>query len=137
MASIKVTSKQPLAKITKAQIAMETERRNAAIAAAVEAEKKKQNVTHVEKPLEENINRVLDDSIEARGITEAIAVLSTKEVEDKHPERRLKAAYMAWEEANLPRLKEKHPTLRMSQLKQALWKEWTKSPENPVNQIRE
>lgn len=34
----------------------------------------------------------------------------------------------------LPRLKEEHPTFRLSQLKQLLKKEWQKSPDNPLNQ---
>lgn len=53
---------------------------------------------------------------------------------DRHPERRLKAAFAAFEEINLPRLKNEHPNLRLSQLKQMLKKEWMKSPENPLNQ---
>ena len=32
-------------------------------------------------------------------------------------------------------LKEENPTLKRSQLKELLWKEWQKSPENPMNQL--
>ena len=53
---------------------------------------------------------------------------------DRHPERRMKAAFAAFEEANMPRLKMENPNMRLSQLKQMLKKEWTKSPENPLNQ---
>ena len=53
---------------------------------------------------------------------------------DKHPEKRMKAAYLAYEEVNLPRLKAENPNLRLSQLKQMLKKDWNKSPENPLNQ---
>ncbi|KAG9486253.1 hypothetical protein GDO78_006586 [Eleutherodactylus coqui] len=53
---------------------------------------------------------------------------------DRHPERRMKAAFTAYEELNLPRLKEENPNMRLSQLKQLLKKEWMKSPENPMNQ---
>lgn len=53
---------------------------------------------------------------------------------DMHPERRVKAAYAAFEEVNLPRLKAENPNLRLSQLKQMLKKDWMKSPENPLNQ---
>ena len=53
---------------------------------------------------------------------------------EKHPEKRVKAAYAAFEEKNLPRLKEENRNLRLSQLKQMLKKEWQKSPENPLNQ---
>jgi hypothetical protein len=61
--------------------------------------------------------------------------ISTDETElDRHPERRLKAAYNAFEELNLPRLKLENPNLRLSQLKQLLKKDWMKSPENTLNQ---
>uniref|UniRef100_A0A8B9LGK4 Coiled-coil domain containing 124 n=1 Tax=Astyanax mexicanus TaxID=7994 RepID=A0A8B9LGK4_ASTMX len=61
-------------------------------------------------------------------------LFSTKEDTDRHPERRMKAAYAAFEEVNMPRLKMENPNMRLSQLKQQLKKEWTKSPENPLNQ---
>lgn len=53
--------------------------------------------------------------------------------EDRHPEKRMKAAYRAFEEAQLPRLKADNPNLKLSQLKQILFKEWQRSPENPQN----
>lgn len=53
---------------------------------------------------------------------------------DRHPEKRMKAAFNAFEEANMERLKQENPNLRLSQLKQLLKKEWMKSPENPMNQ---
>lgn len=93
--------------------------------------------SHLETPLEENINRIIPEegSVEARTIEDAIAVLSTgPEDLDRHPERRMKAAFAAYEEANMPRLKKENPNMRLSQLKQQLKKEWTKAPENPLNQ---
>ena len=53
---------------------------------------------------------------------------------DMHPEKRVKAAYIAFEEKNLPLLKVEYPNLRLSQLKQMLKKDWVRSPENPLNQ---
>lgn len=53
---------------------------------------------------------------------------------EKHPEKRMKAAYLQFEEQNLPVLKKENPNLRLSQLKQMLKKDWMKSPDNPVNQ---
>lgn len=93
--------------------------------------------SHLETPLEENVNRIIPEegSVEARTIEDAIAVLSTgPEDLDRHPERRMKAAFAAYEEANMPRLKQENPNMRLSQLKQQLKKEWTKAPENPLNQ---
>ncbi|KAL2090329.1 hypothetical protein ACEWY4_015017 [Coilia grayii] len=120
------------AKVTRAQIE-ETLRK--------EHEQKPQEVkekekSHLEMPLEENVNRIIPEegSVEARTIEDAIAVLSTKEDLDRHPERRMKAAFTAYEEVNMPRLKVENPNMRLSQLKQLLKKEWTKSPDNPLNQ---
>uniref|UniRef100_A0A4W6EXA8 Coiled-coil domain containing 124 n=1 Tax=Lates calcarifer TaxID=8187 RepID=A0A4W6EXA8_LATCA len=93
--------------------------------------------SHLESPLEENVNRIIPEegTVEARTIEDAIAVLSTgPEDLDRHPERRMKAAFLAYEEANMPRLKKENPNMRLSQLKQQLKKEWMKSPENPLNQ---
>ena len=55
---------------------------------------------------------------------------------DKHPEKRMKAAYEAFEKERLPQLKAEYNNLRLSQLKQMLRKEWMKSPDNPMNQRR-
>ncbi|KAJ1962205.1 hypothetical protein IWQ62_003605 [Dispira parvispora] len=54
---------------------------------------------------------------------------------DRHPERRHKAAYTAYEARELPRLKEENKGLRLNQIKQIMWKNWQKSPENPFNQV--
>jgi hypothetical protein len=58
---------------------------------------------------------------------------SSQSYVDSHPEKRMKAAYDAYEIENLPKLKQEHPSLRLSQLKQLLKKEWMKSPDNPFN----
>ncbi|KAM5237631.1 coiled-coil domain-containing protein 124 [Ctenodactylus gundi] len=119
-------------KVTRAQIE-DTLRREHQPREAPEPEKAK---SHLEVPLEENVNRrVLEEgSVEARTIEDAIAVLSVAEEADRHPERRMRAALAAFEEAQLPRLKQENPNLRLSQLKQLLKKEWLRSPDNPMNQ---
>ena len=48
----------------------------------------------------------------------------------------MKAAFAAFEERNLPILKNENPNMRLSQLKQQLRKDWLRSPENPMNQAR-
>ncbi|XP_051508936.1 coiled-coil domain-containing protein 124-like isoform X1 [Myxocyprinus asiaticus] len=123
-------TKEPPSKVTRAQIE-ENQHSGQNVKETKEKEK-----SHLEMPLEENVNRIVleDGTVEARTIEDAIAVLSTKEDLDRHPERRLKAAYATFEEANMPRLKMENPNMRLSQLKQQLKKEWTKSPENPLNQ---
>ncbi|XP_011472200.1 coiled-coil domain-containing protein 124 isoform X1 [Oryzias latipes] len=119
-------------KVTRAQIeeTLQNER-------GVEEPIKSREKSHLETPLEENINRIVPEegTVEARSIEDAIAVLSTgPEDLDRHPERRMKSAFAAYEEENMPRLKQENPNMRLSQLKQQLKKEWAKSPENPLNQ---
>lgn len=124
MANIKVGGKQPASKITRAEIVAITEKRNQV------AMKKEE-----ETPIEENLNRLTLEGETAHSIDEAISILSTKDSEiDRHPEKRMKAAYATFEEKMMPIIKEQNPTLRLSQLKQILRKEWMKSPENPLNQ---
>lgn len=57
-------------------------------------------------------------------------------VDDKEEkqDRKLKAAFTEFETVNLPRIKAENPTLRLSQIKQILRKEWMRSSENPINQ---
>jgi hypothetical protein len=57
------------------------------------------------------------------------------EASEKHPEKRMKAAYEEFELTRLPELKAENSNLRLSQLKQLLRKEWMKSPQNPFNQV--
>ena len=53
---------------------------------------------------------------------------------DEHPERRQKAMYNAYYEAELPRMKEDHPGLKLSQYKERIFDNWKSAPENPRNQ---
>jgi hypothetical protein len=55
---------------------------------------------------------------------------------DRHPERRARVAYVAYEDRELPILRKQFPSLKLSQHKELLWKKWQKSPENPMNQRR-
>lgn len=50
--------------------------------------------------------------------------------------RRMKAAYSAYEEREVARLKQEKPGLKLSQYKEQAFKAWQKSPENPVYQAR-
>lgn len=121
-------------KVTRAQIEQTLQNEQQQLEQQQQQPKEK---SHLETPLEENVNRIIPEegSVEARTIEDAIAVLSTgPEDLDRHPERRMKAAFATYEEANMPRLKKENPNMRLSQLKQQLKKEWTKAPENPLNQ---
>ena len=126
------------AKVTRSEIVTlqekEAEKRKAAAAKPV-----KKNVTVDDGLPEENINRLVADTlvaeggVEARNVEEAISVLSVDDKQESHPERRMKAAFAAFEEERLPILKAENPNMRLSQIKQMLRKEWLKSPDNPLN----
>ena len=118
-------------KVTRAQIAELNEKReNIAL-----GRKQPEIETHLTAPLEENVNRLVVDGVEARNIDEAIGALSVSDspAVDRHPEKRMKAAFEDFESVRLPQLKSENPSMRLSQLKQMLRKEWQKHPDNPLN----
>jgi len=125
-------SKANPVKVTQAKIREEAEKRERA---ARKCAVKPEIETHLSKPLNENINRVSCEGAEARSVEEAISVLSIAEepLVDKHPEKRMKAAYEEFEKERLPVLKAENGNMRLSQLKQMMFKEWQKHPENPLN----
>lgn len=126
MATIKVGGKQPTTKVNRGEIIPILEKRT-----QVAVPKKREE----EKPIEENLNRLSIEGESAHGIDEALSILCTKDPDiDRHPERRVKAAYTSFEKRMMPIIKDQNPTLRLSQLKQILRKEWMKSSENPLNQ---
>lgn len=77
-------------------------------------------------------------SISATGIDNALDALSLASKDtskiDRHPERRFKAAYAAFEERRLPEIEEENPGLRRQQRVDLCRKEFDKSEENPFNQ---
>ncbi|CAK9438169.1 uncharacterized protein LODBEIA_P24530 [Lodderomyces beijingensis] len=75
----------------------------------------------------------LDDALAALALTEKNAGVSAKDI-DRHPERRVKAAYNAYEERRLPEIRKENPGLRLQQIKNLVFKEFQKSDENPMNQ---
>lgn len=90
----------------------------------------------------ENVNRQ-EDTVEARSMEQAIDALSSLAVAgdagaaaDKHPEKRARAAWKAYEEHNLPLLRMEKPNLKQSQYRDMLWKMWQKSPDNPIVQAQ-
>ncbi|KAH6777093.1 coiled-coil protein [Perilla frutescens var. hirtella] len=130
----------PVPKVTEAELSRRKEEEKAAMQRRAEEDKRKQSRTAAEEEYErmvsvENTNR--DDSIiEARSVDEALARITLVDnlPVDKHPEKRLKASFKAFEEAELPKLKEEKPGLTHTQYKDMIWKLWKKSPDNPLNQ---
>lgn len=60
-------------------------------------------------------------------------ILTEKDIE-KHPERRFKNALKEFEEREIKNFRSQYPGLRLSQLKEIMYKEFQKSPDNPFNQ---
>lgn len=80
-------------------------------------------------------------SLNASGVDNALDALSltgkSDSKVDRHPERRFKAAYTAFEERRLREMDEDGSAkgLRLNQRKERIKKEFDKSPENPFNQV--
>ncbi|CAM0903370.1 unnamed protein product [Alopecurus aequalis] len=136
----------PPPKVTEAELVRRREEERLRLEREAEAAKKRAARVNEEEEYERvvlvaNTNR--DESIvEASSVGEAIAKLSVVNSEaplpaDRHPERRLKASFKAFEEAELPRLKEEKPGLTLKQYKDMIWKLWKKSPDNPLNKAAE
>ncbi|KAK0672283.1 hypothetical protein QBC41DRAFT_314101 [Cercophora samala] len=81
-------------------------------------------------------------ALNASGIDNALDALSlagpaTQDKIDRHPERRFKAAYAAYEQRRLAEMESDGTGqgLRLNQKKEKIKKEFEKSPENPFNQV--
>lgn len=72
----------------------------------------------------------IDNALDALSLTSA----NPSEKIDRHPERRFKAAYAAYEARRMPELEEEHKGLRKKQREDLIRKEFERSPENPFNQ---
>ena len=74
----------------------------------------------------------IEDALDALDITTGNP--NAQQIE-RHPERRYKAAYAAFEARRLPELEEEMKGLRRGQRIDVCRKEFEKSPENPFNQV--
>jgi hypothetical protein len=77
----------------------------------------------------------IDNALDALSLTGATSSDNAKI--DRHPERRFKAAYGAFEERRLKEMETDGTGqgLRLNQKKEKIKKEFDKSPENPFNQV--
>eukprot|EP00054_Salpingoeca_dolichothecata_P021080 m.134200 g.134200 ORF g.134200 m.134200 type:complete len:222 (-) comp23858_c0_seq2:184-849(-) len=127
-------------KVTKAEIeSRKAKEREIRERQRAEEEKAKKRIATqdflLENPNQTNRQALEDENaVEARNVADALAVLGAPSKTDKHPEKRMKAAWEAYETKHLPRLKSEFPSLRLSQLQQMLRKDFQKSPDNPANQ---
>ncbi|KAL3315597.1 hypothetical protein Ciccas_005770 [Cichlidogyrus casuarinus] len=98
-----------------------------------ESKARASKITEVDH-LIENPNRIQLDGENARTVEEALEILEGEGPTDRHVEKRVKAAYLTYEEKRMPQLRKENPNFKFSKLKQMLWDEFQKSPENPKNQ---
>ena len=70
----------------------------------------------------------------ATGLDGALSAMSVSGGDDRHPEKRMKAAYKAYEEKMMPEVKQQYPGLKRQQYLDKIYQSWKKSPENPMNQ---
>ena len=76
--------------------------------------------------------------VQASGVDAALSAMSMHggggAGDDRHPEKRMKAAYRAYEERMMPEMKSEYPGLKRQQYLDKIYASWKKSPENPLNQ---
>ncbi|KAL4745103.1 hypothetical protein BDW72DRAFT_187316 [Aspergillus terricola var. indicus] len=147
----KSASKKEEAEAKKAEAARKKAERDALLAAeeASQPSKPKNNKPAAKKnaPSRGTLNLdQLDDApsskssaLNASGIDNALDALSLTSKDtskiDRHPERRYKAAYAAFEARRLPEIEAENPGLRRQQRIELVKKEFDKSEENPFNQV--
>lgn len=86
------------------------------------------------RPLEKNTNHE-DHGVMVDGVDDALNFLEGNDKKvDRHPEKRRKAAWHVYQERRYAEIKAECPTLKRSQINERIFKEWQKSPENPMNQ---
>ncbi|KAH7104512.1 DUF1014-domain-containing protein [Auriculariales sp. MPI-PUGE-AT-0066] len=95
--------------------------------------------TRADAPVESFSATGIDDALELLDVVTAKADKASVGQQaagiERHPERRFKAAFEAYQERELPIAKKDHPGLRLQQYKDLLFKQFQKSPENPFNQV--
>lgn len=70
--------------------------------------------------------------VKASGLDDVLDALSIVPKVEANSEKRLKAAYEAFESRMMPELKANYPSLKYSQYKDMIFKAWKKSSENPM-----
>ena len=102
---------------------------------------KKEAETYVDVDQIENTNREraqsAEDAKNSGTIDKAVKELTGLDIAKKQQPVSMKAAYKAFEERELPTLKEERPGLKKSQYDELLSKMWKKDLTNPVNVAKE
>lgn len=101
-----------------------------------------ENTNHLNKvAYQEDVDKYgAGNVVDARGVENAIKGMSLLSIDpaelkaDRFPEKRRKQAYKEFEKKRLPEMRLDYPELKLSQLREKIFKEFQTSPENPVNQ---
>lgn len=140
--NIKPKGTKPSQKVTQFQIQAQ---RQAAAAAASATTTCEEIETHLTVPLHENLNKQLAldedgepiEQISATGVDNVLSALGA----DSKPEPKggrvkvnMAAAFLKFQEDRMPSVRKENPSVNRSKHLQIIKKEWTKSPENPLNQ---
>mmetsp|Transcript_15088 Transcript_15088/g.22525 ORF Transcript_15088/g.22525 Transcript_15088/m.22525 type:complete len:263 (-) Transcript_15088:75-863(-) len=80
-------------------------------------------------------NKASMEDMQGTGLDSALNAMSVNGGDDRHPEKRMKAAYKAYEEKMMPEMKQTYPGLKRQQYLDKIFTSWKKSPENPMNQV--
>eukprot|EP00924_Labyrinthula_sp_SR-Ha-C_P016072 snap_masked-scaffold_4-processed-gene-18.26-mRNA-1 protein AED:0.13 eAED:0.16 QI:0/-1/0/1/-1/1/1/0/221 len=97
------------------------------------AKEKKRNKVSEMQTLSENRNKT-NDGLSARNVDDAIGLLDQLTIkQEKNP--KFKQVYGEFEAKKIIEIREANPGLKMNQIKERVWKEWKKSPENPFRNM--
>ena len=80
-------------------------------------------------------NKASMEDMQGTGLDSALNAMSVNGGDDRHHEKRMKAAYKAYEEKMMPEMKQTYPGLKRQQYLDKIFTSWKKSPENPMNQV--
>ena len=121
-------------RVTKSQIEAHQEKERMRLEEEIKRRELEEKKITEQFDLEENPNQLLrkqamDGELQARSVAEAVELLTVS----GSKKATKKMTYAEFETRELPRLKSANPQMKHSQVKQLVWKEWQKSPDNPVN----
>ncbi|CEF65976.1 Protein of unknown function DUF1014 family-containing protein [Strongyloides ratti] len=120
-------------KVTHHQLLLEKQRLEEALKQKEEEKAKARvNITIQTNEIEENLNRFTLDDSWATSTDQALNVLSGSST-PTGGKMGSRTTYTEFESRRLPELKAAKPKMTLSQLKNAVRKEWMRSPENPYN----
>ena len=112
--------------------AAEKEKLHALRLAQEEAMRKKGVVLQGDDLMRANKNRQMEEEGSATGLDNALNMLG---MEEKEKSKNLKVLFNEFSERETPKVRADNPGLKLSQVKERVFRAWEKSPDNPKNQV--